>query len=84
MTNFYSLYCNRGELFVHYLWLLSAIYQKKMKSYYGFKKRLASGSHVTYQHPLLVNILTVPAHKPIKPIYIKKLLKLIDELKNES
>ncbi len=53
-------------------------------SYYGFKKRLTSGSHVTFQHPLLVEILTIPAHKPIKPIYIKKLLKLIDEVKNEA
>ncbi len=57
---------------------------ERVASYYGFSKRLASGSHVTFEHPLLVDILTIPAHKPIKPIYIKKLLKLIDEVKNEQ
>lgn len=57
---------------------------ERIASYYGFEKRLASGSHVTFEHPLLTEILTIPAHKSIKPIYIKKLLKLIDEVKNES
>ena len=36
-------------------------------------------SHVTFR---TVNgqKLTVPAHKPIKPIYIKQFLKLLEEL----
>lgn len=57
---------------------------ERIASYYGFTKRLASGSHVTFAHPLLTDILTIPAHKPIKPVYIKKLLQFIDEVKNES
>ena len=56
----------------------------RIAGYYGFEKRLASGSHVTFKHPSLTTILTVPARKPIKPVYIKKLLKLIDEATNES
>lgn len=57
---------------------------ERITNYYGFRKRLASGSHVTFEHPLLADILTIPAHKPIKPIYIKNLLKLIDEVKHEQ
>lgn len=38
------------------------------------------GSHVCFAHTKWVEILTVPAHRPIKPIYIKKFILLIDEL----
>lgn len=52
----------------------------KVPEHFGFVKRTTSGSHVTFSHNALSEILTVPAHKPIKPIYVKKLLKLIDEV----
>jgi hypothetical protein len=35
-------------------------------------------SHVTFRHPSGAKI-TVPAHRPIKPIYTKKFIRLIDE-----
>jgi len=35
-------------------------------------------SHVTFRHPNGAKI-TIPAHRPIKPIYIKKFIRLIDE-----
>ena len=38
------------------------------------------GSHFKLQHPRISGILTVPARKPIKPIYIRLLLEMIDEL----
>ena len=38
------------------------------------------GSHYKLQHPRIDGILTVPARKPIKPIYIKLLLEMIDAL----
>ena len=38
------------------------------------------GSHYKLHHPLINGILTVPARKPIKPIYIRLLLTMIDEL----
>lgn len=38
------------------------------------------GSHYKLQHPKINGILTVPARKPIKPIYTKLLLEMIDEL----
>lgn len=53
---------------------------EKVANQHGFTKRHTSGSHATFSHPELVQILTVPVHKPIKAVYVKKLLKLIDEL----
>lgn len=38
------------------------------------------GSHYKLQHPRINGILTVPARKPIKPIYIRLLLEMIDDL----
>ncbi len=40
-------------------------------------------SHVTFRHPSGAK-LTVPARKPIKPIYVKKFLELIDEVTDEK
>lgn len=34
-------------------------------------------SHVTFSYPGVVP-LTVPAHKPVKPIYVKRFLELLD------
>lgn len=50
--------------------------------HYGIVVRKSSGSHVTFSHPDWIEILTVPAHRPIKPIYIKKFINLIDLLEN--
>jgi hypothetical protein len=36
-------------------------------------------SHVTFSYPKLLP-LTVPAHKPVKPIYIIRFLSLIDTI----
>lgn len=46
--------------------------------------RKGKGSHVSFTHPRWVDILTVPAHRPIKPIYVKKLVSLIDALREEK
>ncbi|MEZ4868590.1 MAG: hypothetical protein R3C14_45090 [Caldilineaceae bacterium] len=35
-------------------------------------------SHVTFRHPNGSKI-TVPAHRPIKPIYIKKFVRFVEE-----
>jgi hypothetical protein len=40
-------------------------------------------SHVTFRHPSGAK-LTVPARKPIKPIYVRKFLGLIDEVTHEK
>lgn len=53
---------------------------EKVAHEFGFIRRTTSGSHVTFSHQKLINIITIPARRPIKPIYIKNFLKLIDEL----
>jgi predicted RNA binding protein YcfA (HicA-like mRNA interferase family) len=47
----------------------------------GITVRRGKGSHASFTHPKWVEILTVPAHRPVKPIYVKKFVLLIDSLK---
>lgn len=51
-------------------------------SNYGIKIRKSGGSHVVFDHPSWVELLCIPAHRPIKPIYVKKLIALLDTLEN--
>ena len=47
---------------------------------YGFLFRPGSGtSHVQVKHPAVKLILTIPARSPIKPVYIRKFVRYIDE-----
>jgi len=39
-------------------------------------------SHVTFSYPGVVP-LTVPAHKPVKPIYVKRFLDLLDRVEDD-
>jgi len=47
---------------------------------YGINVRKSGGSHVVFEHPQWIELLCVPAHRPIKPIYVKKLVSLIEML----
>ena len=38
------------------------------------------GSHYKVSHPALAEILTVPFKRPIKPVYIRELLRMIERL----
>ncbi len=38
------------------------------------------GSHFKVSHPGSREILTIPARRPIRPVYIRKLIKMIDEV----
>lgn len=50
---------------------------------YGVEYRQPGTSHVTFScHNGMA--LTVPAHKPIKPIYIKMFVELIESLNGET
>ncbi len=42
------------------------------------------GSHYKVKHIARAEILTIPAHRPIKPVYIRELLKFIDAVKGSS
>lgn len=36
------------------------------------------GSHYKVKHGSMVEILTIPAHRPIKPVYVRELVRFID------
>lgn len=42
------------------------------------------GSHYTVSHPTLQEILTVPAHKPLKGVYVKRFISIIDSIIEEG
>ena len=45
--------------------------------HYHITVRKTGGSHVVFDHPGWVELLCVPARRPIKPIYIKKFILMI-------
>lgn len=49
---------------------------------YGITVRKSGGSHVIFQHPDSIIALSVPARKPIKPVYVHKFLELINEIES--
>jgi hypothetical protein len=38
----------------------------------------SKGSHYKVKHSSQEAILTIPAHRPIKPIYVRELIKFLD------
>lgn len=55
-----------------------------MAKQYGINVRKSGGSHVVFDHPVWIEMLCVPARRPIKPIYVKKFVALIDRLNHEK
>lgn len=59
----------------------------KMENLLSIAKRLqievrnSDGSHHTFSYPGVEEDVTVPYKRPIKPVYIKKFLALIDAVK---
>jgi len=47
----------------------------------GMKVRKSGGSHAVFSHPKAVLRVTVPARRPIKPIYVRQFIELVDEIK---
>ncbi|WP_424519942.1 type II toxin-antitoxin system HicA family toxin [Rubrivirga sp.] len=45
----------------------------------GFEERTPKGSHHTFAHPRVRDILTIPKRKPIKPVYVRKARTIITE-----
>jgi predicted RNA binding protein YcfA (HicA-like mRNA interferase family) len=46
----------------------------------GIKIRKSGGSHVVFMHELSNRVITIPAKRPIKPIYIQQFLALINDI----
>lgn len=51
---------------------------------YGVGIRKSGGSHVIFDHNDWVELLSVPAHRPIKPVYVKKFVALIEKLEVDN
>ena len=51
---------------------------------YDITIRKSGGSHVVFNHPYWVELLCIPAHRPIKAIYIKKFISLVELLEKEN
>lgn len=45
---------------------------------YGVRWRQPGGSHVIFRHPRGA-MVSVPARRPIKPVYVRKFVRLIEE-----
>lgn len=51
---------------------------------HGVKVRKPGGSHVVFQHDRSRLEVCIPAHRPIKPVYIRAFLALIDDIGEET
>jgi predicted RNA binding protein YcfA (HicA-like mRNA interferase family) len=48
---------------------------------FGVNVRKPSGSHVVFEHPAVAEAVSVPARRPIKPIYVRRFVQLIDAVR---
>ena len=47
----------------------------------GIEVRSHGGSHYIFSHPNVRYHLSVPARRPIKPVYVKQFIELMDTVK---
>lgn len=59
-------------------WRIEAL--ETVAARYGIMVRKQGGSHAVFSHPNSPLVVTVPAHRPIKPIYVRQLIDLIDDV----
>ena len=50
---------------------------------YGLVYRNEGGSHYHFSHTGLVEHISIPAHRPVKAVYIRALVKFIDAIKEK-
>ena len=46
--------------------------------------RSEGGSHHVFSHPAVAELVSVPAHRPIKPVYVRQFVALIDKVKESQ
>ena len=51
---------------------------KSVADAFGLVHRQPGGSHVIFRHPN-GGMLSVPARRPIKPVYVRKFVRLVEE-----
>jgi predicted RNA binding protein YcfA (HicA-like mRNA interferase family) len=45
---------------------------------HGVNIRKPGGSHVVFEHPAVAEAVSVPARRPIKPVYVRRFVALIE------
>jgi hypothetical protein len=56
---------------------------KRLADRFGVDHRQPGTSHVTFTHSGLLPV-TVPSRKPIKPIYVRQFLRLIEQVQGDG
>jgi hypothetical protein len=51
---------------------------------YGIEVRNNGGSHHVFSARGIAENLCVPAHRPIKPVYVKKLIAMVDAIRENT
>ncbi|GFE61893.1 HicA-related toxin-antitoxin protein [Geobacter sp. AOG2] len=51
---------------------------------YGIEVRNNGGSHHVFSAKGIAESLCVPAHRPIKPVYVKNFIAMIDAIKEHT
>lgn len=51
---------------------------------FGLAVRSEGGSHHVFSHDVVAEVLSVPAHRPIKPVYVRRFVALIDQVKESQ
>ncbi len=47
----------------------------------GMNVRKSGGSHVVFEHPDHGEALSVPARRPIKPVYVQRCVRFIEQVR---
>jgi hypothetical protein len=51
---------------------------------FGVNCRRPGGSHVVFEYPGVAEALSVPAKRPIKPIYVQRFVRFIDTVRGND
>ena len=63
-------------------WRIEALISVAVK--YGIEIRNHGGSHHVFSYPGVELVVTVPAHRPIKPIYVRQFVTLLEHAKGKK
>jgi predicted RNA binding protein YcfA (HicA-like mRNA interferase family) len=63
-------------------WRMDAL--ETIAARHGIEVRKRGGSHFVFLHPDSELALTIPFKRPIKPVYIRQFLNLLDDIENQS
>jgi hypothetical protein len=55
-----------------------------LASKHGIEVRNHGGSHHIFSFPGIELALSIPSHRPIKPVYVKQFMELIDQIKRQN